>query len=334
MGSRRSEKFPGVKRPLIAKEVAEHHILIHNGSLTELKVFYTDPFRIQLPTGHSFPIEKYVLLRQRIAEAQIVKPEAMCVPEPAPDKDLLRVHRRNYIDRVVRGDLTAKEIRRIGFPWSPPLVERSRRSCGATLQACREALRDGAAVNLAGGTHHAFPDRGEGYCVFNDIAVACRALQAEGLAQRIVILDCDVHQGNGTAAIFDGDSSVFTFSIHGRNNFPFHKEESDLDIPLVDGTGDESYLKALKTGIREALDRAEADFAIYVAGADPYEDDRYGRLSLSKAGLVERDRMVFQYCHDRGLPMAVTMGGGYARRINDTVDIHFQTVRLAVLLLA
>ena len=318
------------ERPL----AAEHQIPIHDESLTELKVFYTDQFRIQLPAGHSFPIEKYAFLRRRIAEAQIVKPEAMCVPEPASDKDLLRVHRRDYIDRVVRGELTAKEIRRIGFPWSPPLVERSRRSCGATLQACREALRYGAAVNLAGGTHHAFPDRGEGYCVFNDIAVACRAVQAEGLAQRIVILDCDVHQGNGTAVIFDGDSSVFTFSIHGRNNFPFHKEQSDLDIPLVDGTGDESYLKALKTGIREALDRAEADFAIYIAGADPYKDDRYGRLSLSKAGLVERDAMVFQYCRDRALPIAVTMGGGYARRIQDTVDIHFQTVRLAVLFLA
>ena len=330
MGSPHYAQLPESKRPL----TAEHQILIHNGSLTELKVFYTDPFRIQLPAGHSFPIEKYALLRRRIAEAQIVKPEAMCVPEPASDMDLLRVHGRDYMDRVVRGELTEKEIRRIGFPWSPPLVERSRRSCGATLQACREALRDGAAVNLAGGTHHAFRDRGEGYCVFNDIAVACRAVQAEVLAKRIVILDCDVHQGNGTAAIFDGDSSVFTFSIHGRNNFPFHKEHSDLDIPLADGTGDEGYLKALKTGIREALDRAEADFAIYIAGADPYKDDRFGRLSLSKAGLAERDTVVFQYCHDRGLPMAVTMGGGYTRRIHDTVDIHFQTVRLAVLLLS
>jgi acetoin utilization deacetylase AcuC-like enzyme len=187
-------------------------------------------------------------------------------------------------------------------------------------------------MNLAGGTHHAFPDRGEGYCVFNDSAVACRAMQAEGLAQRFVIIDCDVHQGNGTAAIFGKDASVFTFSIHGEKNFPFHKEPSDLDIPLEDAAGDERYLTALEAGLRKAVDSAAADLAIYIAGADPYADDRYGRLSLSKAGLAERDNLVFGHCRERGLPVAVSMGGGYARRIQDTVDIHFQTVRLAAAL--
>lgn len=297
-----------------------------------MKVFYTDQFPLPLPAGHSFPIEKYRILRRRIVQARILKPEAMGVPEPATDSALLRVHCKHYIERVARGELTAKEIRRIGLPWSPSLVERSRRSCGGTLQACRNALQEGLAMNLAGGTHHAFPDRGEGYCVFNDSAVACRAMQAEGLAQRFVIIDCDVHQGNGTAAIFGKDASVFTFSIHGEKNFPFHKEPSDLDIPLEDAAGDERYLTALEAGLRKAVDSAAADLAIYIAGADPYADDRYGRLSLSKAGLAERDKLVFGHCRERGLPVAVSMGGGYARRIQDTVDIHFQTVRLAAAL--
>jgi acetoin utilization deacetylase AcuC-like enzyme len=294
-----------------------------------LKLFYTDHFVLPLPENHRFPIQKYTLLRQHLTEARIVEPADLCIPEPATDEALVRVHERGYFGRVLRGELTAKEVRRIGLPWSPALVERSRRSCGATIQACREALRDGTAVNLAGGTHHAFPDRGEGYCVFNDSAVAVRALQAEGLARRCLIVDCDVHQGNGTAAIFQGDSSVFTFSIHGQKNFPFHKEQSDLDMPLEDGTDDETYLRALETGLKQALDAAGADLAIYIAGADPYRDDRYGRLNLSKAGLAERDQMVFEHCRNRALPVAVTMGGGYARRILDTVDIHFQTVATA-----
>ncbi len=295
-----------------------------------MKIFYTDHFTLPLPQGHTFPIEKYALLRQRIVEARIVRPESFCVPEPVADADILRVHQRDFLRRVVQGDLTDAEIRRIGLPWSPSLVERTRRSCGATLQACREAVRDGIAVNLAGGTHHAFPDRGEGYCVFNDSAVAARAMQAEGLAQRVVILDCDAHQGNGTAAIFRGDSGVFTFSIHGEKNFPFHKEKSDLDVPLADGTVDANYLTALEKGLEQALDRARADLAIYLAGADPFLDDRFGRLHLSKEGLAERDKMVFRHCRERGLPVAVTMGGGYGRRVRDTVDIHFQTVHLGI----
>jgi acetoin utilization deacetylase AcuC-like enzyme len=259
-----------------------------------------------------------------------VKPDALFVPEPATDEELLRVHESGYLGRVLRGELTAKEVRRIGLPWSPDLVQRSRRSCGATIQACREALQEGTAVNLAGGTHHAFPDRGEGYCVFNDTAVAARTLQSEGLARRIVIIDCDVHQGNGTAAIFDGDPDIFTFSIHGEKNFPFHKEQSDLDIPLQDGIGDEGYLAALEQALKQALNHADTDLAIYIAGADPFADDRYGRLKLSKAGLAERDDRVFRACRRRKVPVAVTMGGGYARRIEDTVDIHFQTVASAL----
>jgi acetoin utilization deacetylase AcuC-like enzyme len=186
------------------------------------------------------------------------------------------------------------------------------------------------AANLAGGTHHAYADHGEGYCVFNDVAVAARVMQAEGRVRRVVVLDCDVHQGNGTASIFDGDDSVFTFSIHGEKNFPFHKEKSALDIGLPDGTGDEAYLEALLGGIRQSLERARADLALYLAGSDPYMDDRLGRLSLSKDGLAERDRLVFEACRNSGLPVAITMAGGYARQIDDSVDIHFQTIRIAV----
>jgi acetoin utilization deacetylase AcuC-like enzyme len=209
------------------------------------------------------------------------------------------------------------------------MVERSRRSAGATVEACRAALAGGVGVNLAGGTHHAFAAHGAGYCVFNDSAVAARAVQAEGLARRVAILDCDVHQGDGTAAIFAGDDTIFTFSIHGANNFPFRKQRSDLDVELPDHARDDAYLDALEHGVRHALAAARADLAIYLAGADPYFDDRLGRLALTKAGLAERDRVIFHYTRRAGLPLAISMAGGYARRIEDTVDIHFQTVAAA-----
>jgi acetoin utilization deacetylase AcuC-like enzyme len=209
------------------------------------------------------------------------------------------------------------------------MVERSRRTSGATIAAARAALRDGTAANLAGGTHHAFRDRGEGFCVFNDSAIAARALQAEGLVERVVIVDCDVHQGNGTASIFRDDPSVFTFSIHGANNFPFAKVPGDLDIELADGTGDREYLAALEHGLGEAIERAAADLAIYLAGADPYLDDRLGRLALTKQGLLSRDRLVFEACARAGVPVAVTMAGGYARDIADTVEIQFNTIETA-----
>lgn len=209
------------------------------------------------------------------------------------------------------------------------MVERSRRSSGATIAACRAALEDGVAVNLAGGTHHAFRDHGEGYCVFNDSAIAARAMQAEGRVRRVVILDCDVHQGNGTAAILRDDTTIFTFSIHGEKNFPYHKEISDLDIELLDGTGDRVYLDMLEEGVQRALALAHADMAIYLAGADPFADDRLGRLKLTKTGLAQRDALVLELCKARGLPVAVTMAGGYARNVTDIVDIHSQTVQIA-----
>lgn len=294
-----------------------------------MKIFYTDHYVLPLPPWHRFPMEKYALLRQRVQEAGLAGQDRLQVPAAATDEELRRAHDAGYLRRVSDGNLTALEQRRIGFPWSPQMVERSRRSSGATLAACRAALQEGIGVNLAGGTHHAFRDRGEGYCVFNDSAVAALTLQAEGKVTRVVVLDCDVHQGNGTAAILAGDPTLFTFSIHAANNYPFEKEASDLDIELPDGTGDAEYLTALERGVCTALSLTQPDLAIYLAGADPYQDDRLGRLNLTKAGLAERDRMVLSLCRASGIPIAVTMAGGYARRIEDSVDIHFVTVRTA-----
>ena len=294
-----------------------------------MKIFYHGHFVLPLPVGHRFPMNKYALLRQRVEEASLVPAHHLHVPEGASDQQLQLAHTADYVERIKGGTLNRKEERRIGFPWSPQLVERSRRSVGSTIAAARWALREGVAVNLAGGTHHAGPDWGQGYCVFNDAAVAARAMQEEGLARRVVILDCDVHQGNGTAAIAAGDPTIFTFSIHGARNFPFHKEPGDLDIGLEDGTGDEAYLEALEWGIQRSLSEAGADLAIYLAGADPYFDDRLGRLALSKEGLLQRDRLVFELCGRAGLPVAVTMAGGYARRVEDTAEIHFQSVQAA-----
>lgn len=294
-----------------------------------MKIFYTDQFVLPLPAGHRFPMAKYAMLRERVQSAGFAGVEPLRVPEAASDEELLRAHDAGYLKRVIEGSLTQSEIRRIGFPWTPQMVERSRRSSGATIEACRAALADGVSVNLAGGTHHAFRDRGAGYCVFNDSAVAALAMQAEGLARRLVVIDCDVHQGDGTAAILAHDPSVFTFSIHGEKNFPFRKEASDLDIELADGTGDDDYLAALEGGICHALSAAQPDLAIFLAGADPYADDRLGRLALSRQGLEARDRMVLQFCRDADVPVAVAMAGGYARRIEDTVDIHLATVRVA-----
>ncbi len=294
-----------------------------------MDIFYTDHFVLPLPPGHRFPMEKYARLRERVAAAGLADGGRMREPAAATDVELERAHDRAYVQQVQAGTLTSAEMKRIGFPWTPAMVERSRRSAGATLEACRAALARGIAVNLAGGTHHAFRDRGEGYCVFNDSAVAALAMQAEGRARRVAVIDCDVHQGNGTAAILAGDPSVFTFSIHGANNFPFRKEESDLDIELPDGTGDEAYLAALEQGVCHALSAGQPDLVIYLAGADPFEGDRLGRLALTKAGLAARDRLVLTLVRDAGLPIAITMAGGYARQIDDSVDIHFATVSIA-----
>jgi acetoin utilization deacetylase AcuC-like enzyme len=292
-----------------------------------MKLFYSDTFVLPLPEGHRFPVAKYALLREQAAAEGLGE---LIIPEAADDRDMLRVHTADYLHRMKTGAMSDREMRQIGFPWSPQLVERSRRSVGATIAACRAALSgDGFAASLAGGTHHAYADHGEGYCVFNDSVIAARAMQAEGRVRRVVIIDCDVHQGNGIAAILANDDTIFLFSIHGAKNYPFRKERSDLDIALEDGAGDTAYLAALEAGLHQAIERSRADLAIYLAGADPYEYDRLGRLNITRAGLLERDRMVFDLCRRTGTPVAITMAGGYARTIADTVDIHVATLRLA-----
>lgn len=295
-----------------------------------MKCYYADHFVLPLPDGHRFPMRKYARLRERLLSEGVIAPDDLFIPPAATDDDILRCHDADYLERAKTGQLTEAEIRRIGFPWSPAMIERSRRSSGATIAAARVALTgDGIAANLAGGTHHACRDHGEGFCVFNDAAIAARAMQAEGLARRVVVIDCDVHQGNGTADITAGDPTIFTFSIHGEKNFPFRKVSGDLDIGLPDGTTDETYLELVYEGTRRAIMMSSPDLAVYIAGADPFEGDRLGKLKISKHGLAERDKIVFELCGRAGLPIAVAMGGGYARDIEDIVDIHVQTIRLA-----
>lgn len=266
---------------------------------------------------------KYRMTRELVEKAGIGE---LLVAEPATDDQLLLAHTSEYLHKVKNGLLSKQEIRRIGFPYSPEMVVRSRYSVGSTIAASYAALKCGVGVNLAGGTHHAHADWGQGFCVFNDAIVASRVLQTAGLVDRVAILDCDVHQGNGTASLARGDSSIFTMSIHGAKNFPFHKETSDLDVPLPDGTEDKAYLEALKPAVWESLSQAKPDLVIYIAGADPFVEDRLGKLSLSKEGLHQRDEFVLNECKALGVPVATVMGGGYARDISKIADIHFQTV--------
>lgn len=294
-----------------------------------MRAFYSDHFVLPLPEGHKFPMAKYSGLRRRIVEAGILPPEALSEAPAVSWDDLRLVHTADYVDAVAAGTLPREAQRRIGFPWSPGMVERSRRSVGATVAAARAARVDGLAANLAGGTHHAFADRGEGFCVFNDVAVAARTLQRDGLAGRIAVVDLDVHQGNGTAAIFAGDASVFTFSMHGASNFPFRKEVSDLDVALADGAGDAEYLPILERHLEDVLTRHRPEFVFYLAGADPYEGDRLGKLKLTIEGLRRRDEIVLGRCRALGLPVAISMSGGYAHDIDAIVTIHANTIATA-----
>jgi acetoin utilization deacetylase AcuC-like enzyme len=294
-----------------------------------LRAYYSDHFVLPLPEGHKFPMAKYSRLRERILADGIVSCEDLHEAPLATIADLQLVHAPAYVDAVLTGTVPREIQRRIGFPWSPQMVERSRRSVGATIAAAHAALDEGVAANLAGGTHHAFADRGEGFCVFNDVAVAARVLQHRQLARRIAIVDLDVHQGNGTAAIFSGDASVFTFSMHGDKNFPFKKEVSDLDVPLADGTGDDEYLSLLQSHLPNVLNRHQPDFVFYLAGADPFEGDRLGRLKMTIDGLRRRDEIVMDACTRARLPVAISMSGGYATDIDAIVTIHANTIRVA-----
>ena len=295
---------------------------------TSVKAFYTDHFVLPLPPGHRFPMEKYSRLRDLVCKLS----EVELVEAPlATDTQILYAHDPSYLIKVIEGKLSPQEQREIGFPWSEQMVERSRRSAGATVAAAKTALKESIAANLAGGTHHAYRDTGSGFCVFNDSAIAARTLQKEVSRHlKIDVIDLDVHQGNGTASILQNDHSIFTLSMHGENNFPFKKEESDLDIGLTDGCDDESYLQSLSASLDQLDARFKANCLIFLAGADPHEDDRLGRLNISKDGMRLRDEMVFEYALGRQLPIAFSMAGGYGKEIESTVDIHFQTIKTAL----
>lgn len=293
-----------------------------------MKAFYTDHFVLPLPSGHRFPMEKYSKLRNLVGTVEGIE---LVEAPAASDTQILYAHDPQYLIKIIQGNLDSKEQREIGFPWSEKMVERSRRSAGATVAACKAAMSEGVAVNLAGGTHHAYRDMGSGFCVFNDSAIAARALQKEVSSKlKIAIIDLDVHQGNGTASILQQDSSIFTLSMHGENNFPFKKEVSDLDFGLADECEDQTYLQALENCLDELDTRFRPDSLIFLAGADPHEGDRLGRLKISSEGMCLRDQAVLQYALDRNLPIALSMAGGYGKEIESTVQIHFQTIKTAL----
>jgi acetoin utilization deacetylase AcuC-like enzyme len=301
-----------------------------------MHAFFATQFVLQLPAGHRFPMEKYAMLRDALA-AQL--PEVtLSQAHPATDGELAFAHTVAYVEGIDSGTLPAAVYREIGFPWNPTMADRARRSVGATLSAARMALSQGVAANLAGGTHHAYANKGGGFCVFNDLAVAARVVQAEwGRMPRadkrplqVAIIDLDVHQGNGTAHILRDDASVFTLSLHGEKNFPFRKEASDLDVALPDGCGDADYMVALENALATLEGSFTPGLVLYLAGADPHEGDRLGRLSLTKDGLMARDRRVFDWCWQRRVPCAFAMGGGYGKDLNDTVHVQTNTYRVAL----
>ena len=300
-----------------------------------MKAFYSDHFVLPLPASHRFPMAKYSQLRDTVRR-DIPGIELLEAPA-ATDGELALAHDPSYVTAVCEGHLSPAQQREIGFPWSLAMVERARRSVGATVAAARTALHEGISAQLAGGTHHAYANKGSGFCVFNDVAVAARLMQAEWHRRgartmlAVMVIDLDVHQGNGTASIFREDESVFTLSMHGARNFPFRKEPSDLDVDLPDGCTDEAYLMHLEAALDQAWAaqaRCPPGLVFYVAGADPHEGDRLGRLKLTMEGMARRDRLVLQWCRARGLPLAVSMAGGYGHRIEDTVAVHAQTLAL------
>lgn len=293
-----------------------------------MRVFYTPRYYADIGEGHVFPIRKFELVRDRLLAEGTLAPSEIVEPREAAIADVLLVHTEDYVTRLRAGDLTAREIRRLGLPWSKALVRRSFLATSGTIGAALAALAEGVGANLAGGTHHAFPDHGEGFCVLNDVAVAVRVLRRDRRARRAAVVDLDVHQGNGTAFIFDGDAEVFTFSMHGAKNYPLFKLRSTLDVELADGTGDDEYLSTLAGHLPRVFEH-RPELVFYLGGADPFAGDKLGRLSLSTAGLRARDETLLRACRERGVPVAAVMSGGYAADINDTVEIHCNTIRAA-----
>ncbi len=299
------------------------------GALGKLHVWSSSHYVIPLPEGHRFPMAKYALLRQSLLDERIVAPQHVHDPARATDEQLLRVHDFEYVQAIANGTLDRAAQRRLGFPWSPQLVERSRRAVGGTIASATHALQAGVAMNLAGGTHHAFAERGEGFCVFNDVMVATAELRAQSAIRRVAVIDLDVHQGNGTHALAAQDTDTFTFSMHGGRNYPFVKVPGSLDIELDDGTDDATYLNLLAQALPRVLREAQADIVFYLAGADPHEGDKLGRLRLTHDGLQRRDAMVLEMCREIGVPVAITIAGGYGRVIAETVAVHTATARIA-----
>ena len=288
-----------------------------------MRAFAHDVFTYPLPPGHRFPLGKYRLVREGAEAAGLNVASARA----ATRGELLVGHTAAYVDRVEAGEVTRREELALGLPWSPELVERSRRSVGATLMAAEAALAEGAGANVGGGTHHAFADSGRGFCVFNDVVCAARALRADGRVRRVLVVDLDVHQGDGTHAAFLDEPEVFTFSVNGFRNYPFRRVPGDLELDLADGAGDDEYLAGIGRLLPQAVARARPDVCFYLAGADPFEGDRLGRLALTKAGLAARDALVRDTLARAGVPVCVTLAGGYAELIEDTVEINLSTLR-------
>jgi len=287
-----------------------------------LKVSHHPDYHLPLPEGHPFPMVKYTLVYDRLRAAGLLPAERIMLPDEATRVDLERVHTREYLDRLFGIGLSAPEQRALGVPWSPRLLRRSRLAVQGTLLAARAALEDGRAGNLAGGTHHAFADHGEGFCVLNDVAIAIRRLQADGRLERALVVDLDVHQGNGTAAIFEGDESVFTFSIHGERNYPARKMRSTLDVGLPDGVDDDAYLGALQAHLPVLTKDFRPDIVFYLAGVDVAEGDRYGKFHLSEAGIRARERCVLDWTRKLGVPLVITLAGGYSPNAVQTAILH------------
>lgn len=294
-----------------------------------LKIAWTEIYAHPLPKNHRFPMEKYNLLPQQLLYEGTVKEENFFVPEPLTEQEVTRTHDEAYWQKLKEQHLTRQEERRTGFPLSPELVQREITIMNGTVQAALFALQHGIAMNIAGGTHHAFTDRGEGFCLLNDIAIAANHLLDKDLAKQMLVVDLDVHQGNGTAQIFQNEPRVFTFSMHGASNYPMHKEQSDLDIGLADGTDDATYLKLLDQHLNQLLDTVQPDFVFFQSGVDVLATDKLGRLGMSIEGCKERDRMVLQSCKNNRIPMVASMGGGYSERIAHIVEAHANTYRLA-----
>jgi len=292
------------------------------------KLVYDDRYDLHLG-AHVFPSQKYRLVREQLLTEGIATPEDFVAPQPATDDDILRVHSQEYVYKLKTGTLSHTEIMRMEVPYSKELVEACRLAAGGSILAGKRALEDGWAVNIGGGFHHAYPDHGEGFCVIHDVAVAIRRLQFDQAIETAMVVDTDVHHGNGTAAIFGGDGTVFTLSIHQKNNYPYPKPPSTIDIHLPDGTNDHDYLAMLEKNLHKAYHDFSPQILFYVGGADPYREDQLGGLALTMEGLAQRDALVFDYARRHGVPVTITLAGGYARRVADTVRIHVNTILAA-----